>query len=109
MNGARLWSGIDRLLARLRTRREAVSLALDAVVIALAWNFTYLFRLGFERWWSARPDYDPLVMAGVIAAYLVVFGLMASRAGCGASWACASCAGWAWPALPPARSAPWWC
>jgi FlaA1/EpsC-like NDP-sugar epimerase len=76
MNGAQLWSRVDRLLARLRTRREPLSMVIDGVVIALAWNFTYLFRLGFERWWSARPDYDPYVMAGVIAAYLAVFALM---------------------------------
>src|SRR4029077_18587982 len=33
----------------------------------------YLFRLGFERWHSARPDYDPAVMLGVAAIYLIAF------------------------------------
>ncbi|WP_232539837.1 polysaccharide biosynthesis protein [Azohydromonas aeria] len=70
------WGRLGRLADRLRTRREALSMAIDAAVIALAWNATYLFRLGFERWWSARPDYDPWVMAGVIAAYLAVFALL---------------------------------
>ena len=68
-----VWHRLDRFLARLRPHREPLSLAIDAVVIALAWNATYLFRLGFERWWSARPAYDPLVMAGVVALYLVAF------------------------------------
>ncbi|HSV68830.1 MAG TPA: nucleoside-diphosphate sugar epimerase/dehydratase [Methylibium sp.] len=68
-----VWHRIDAALARLRPHREPLSLAIDAAVIVAAWNFTYLFRLGFERWWAARPDYDPLVLAGIVALYLVVF------------------------------------
>ncbi|ODU99425.1 MAG: polysaccharide biosynthesis protein, partial [Rubrivivax sp. SCN 70-15] len=52
-----------------------VSLAADALVIAACWNITYLFRLGFERWISARPGYDPWVMLGVVAVYLVTFAV----------------------------------
>ncbi|HNB45251.1 MAG TPA: nucleoside-diphosphate sugar epimerase/dehydratase, partial [Burkholderiaceae bacterium] len=52
---------------------EALALAIDAAVIAACWNITYLFRLGFERWQSARPDYDPWVMLGLVALYLLVF------------------------------------
>ena len=70
------WHRLDRFLARLRPHRQPLSLAIDGVVIALTWNFTYLFRLGFERWWSARPDYDPWVMLGVIVVYLVSFALL---------------------------------
>jgi FlaA1/EpsC-like NDP-sugar epimerase len=76
MNGASIWSRADRLLMSARARRETISMVVDAVVIALAWNATYLFRLGFERWWSARPAYDPYVMAGVIVVYLAVFALL---------------------------------
>jgi FlaA1/EpsC-like NDP-sugar epimerase len=76
MNGASIWSRADRLLMAARARRETLSMVVDGVVIALAWNATYLFRLGFERWWSARPAYDPYVMAGVIAVYLAVFALL---------------------------------
>ena len=47
--------------------RTALSLAVDGVVIALCWNITYLFRLGFERWISARPSYDGWVLPGVVA------------------------------------------
>ncbi len=70
MNSA--WHRLDRLLARLRPHRAALSLLVDAMVIAACWNITYLFRLGFERWLSARADYDPWVLLGVVAAYLLV-------------------------------------
>jgi FlaA1/EpsC-like NDP-sugar epimerase len=70
------WHHLDRFLARLRPHREPLSLLVDGAVIALSWNFTYLFRLGFERWWSARPSYDPWVMLGVVAVYLLSFALM---------------------------------
>ena len=70
MNSA--WHRLDRLLARLRPHRAALSLLVDAMVIAACWNITYLFRLGFERWLGARADYDPWVLLGVVAAYLLV-------------------------------------
>ena len=71
--GDNAWQQLDRLFSRLRPHRVPVTLAVDAVVICLCWNFTYLFRLGFERWWSARPSYDPWVMLGVVAVYIGVF------------------------------------
>ncbi len=67
------WHRLDLFLARLRPHREALSLAVDALVIAACWNITYLFRLGFERWISARPGYDAAVMAGVVTLYLLAF------------------------------------
>jgi FlaA1/EpsC-like NDP-sugar epimerase len=67
------WHRLDLFLARLRPRREPLSLAVDALVIAACWHITYLFRLGFERWHTARPDYDLWVMLGVVAAYLLAF------------------------------------
>ena len=67
------WHRLDLFLARLRPHREPLSLAVDALVIAACWNITYLFRLGFERWLSARPAYDAAVMAGVVALYLLAF------------------------------------
>lgn len=72
----RLWLAIERGLARVRPWRQGLSLLIDAAVIAAAWNLTYLFRLGFERWISARADYDPWVMAGVIGLYLLALVLM---------------------------------
>jgi FlaA1/EpsC-like NDP-sugar epimerase len=68
-----VWHRLDLLLARLRPHREPISLAADALVVAACWNITYLFRLGFERWLSARPGYDPWVMLGVIGVYLLAF------------------------------------
>ncbi|MEX8492412.1 polysaccharide biosynthesis protein, partial [Sphaerotilus sp.] len=70
------WHHLDTLLTRIRPHREALALAIDAVIIAACWNITYLFRLGFERWQNARPDYDGWVLAGVIAVYLGVFMLL---------------------------------
>ncbi len=63
------WQRFDVLLTRVRPHRERLALLLDVVVVALAWQFTYLFRLGFERWFSARPDYDGYVLIGVLALY----------------------------------------
>lgn len=65
------WHRLERVLARVRPHRRTVSLVIDGCVVAIAWQATYLFRLGFERWWHARPGYDTWVMFGVIAVYLV--------------------------------------
>ncbi|RQO59285.1 polysaccharide biosynthesis protein [Paucibacter sp. KBW04] len=65
------WQSLDAFLTRIRPRREALSLVLDGLMIFLAWQATYLFRLGFERWISARPDYDAWVIAGLVALYLL--------------------------------------
>jgi FlaA1/EpsC-like NDP-sugar epimerase len=70
------WQSLDAFLTRIRPRRQPLSLVIDGVVVALTWQFTYLFRLGFERWWSARPWYDPYVLIGVVACYLLVFWLL---------------------------------
>ncbi|MCE4558055.1 polysaccharide biosynthesis protein [Roseateles cellulosilyticus] len=63
------WQRLDVLLTRVRPHRERLALLLDLAVVALAWQFTYLFRLGFERWFSARPNYDGYVLLGVLALY----------------------------------------
>ena len=71
-----IWHGIDRFLARLRPHREPISLLIDGAVVALAWNITYLFRLGFERWLSARPAYDGWVLLGIVLAYGLAFSAL---------------------------------
>jgi FlaA1/EpsC-like NDP-sugar epimerase len=71
-----VWHRLDHFLARLRPHREPLSLVVDGLLIAFAWNVTYLFRIGFDRWFEARPWYDVWVMAGVIATYLVLFALL---------------------------------
>ncbi|HEU6454350.1 MAG TPA: polysaccharide biosynthesis protein, partial [Roseateles sp.] len=63
------WQRFDVLLTRVRPHRERLALLLDLFVVALSWQFTYLFRLGFERWFSARPDYDGYVLIGVVTLY----------------------------------------
>lgn len=68
-----IWHELDRFLARLRPHRQPLALLVDSTMVALAWNATYLFRLGFERWFSARPSYDHWVLLGVVLAYLVAF------------------------------------
>src|SRR5450631_3101345 len=70
-----LWHHLDRALARLRAYRRPLSFVIDGLVIAICWNATYLFRLGFERWLHARPSYDGWVMLGVVIVYLSVFAL----------------------------------
>mgnify|MGYP005853304065 CR=1 FL=1 len=67
------WPRLDRALARVRPHRQPLSLVVDGAVVVVAWQLTYLFRLGFERWWSARAGYDAWVLAGVVVAYLVAF------------------------------------
>ena len=67
------WLALDTLLTRIRPRRQGLVLLIDAGVIAVCWHITYLFRLGFERWTSARPSYDSWVLLGLVALYVVVF------------------------------------
>ena len=71
-----VWHRLDRFLARVRPHREPLSLLADGLLIAFAWNVTYLFRIGFDRWFDARPWYDTWVMLGIIAAYLAMFALL---------------------------------
>jgi FlaA1/EpsC-like NDP-sugar epimerase len=70
------WHRLDRFLAHLRPHREPLSLLVDGLLIAFAWNVTYLFRIGFDRWFDARPWYDFWVMLGIIATYLALFALL---------------------------------
>ena len=70
-----VWQRLERFLVRVRPHRRPLSLAIDGTVVALCWNVTYLFRLGFERWVAARPSYDGSVLVFVVAVYLGVFSL----------------------------------
>jgi FlaA1/EpsC-like NDP-sugar epimerase len=77
MNSApTFWHRLDRFLARLRPHRVALSLAIDGLIVAFAWNVTYLFRIGFERWFEVRPWYDIWVMLGIVVVYLAAFMLL---------------------------------
>jgi FlaA1/EpsC-like NDP-sugar epimerase len=68
-----VWHRLDLFLARWRPYRQPLSLAIDAGVVWVAWNATYLFRLGFDRWFSARAGYDGWVIAGIVTAYVAAF------------------------------------
>jgi FlaA1/EpsC-like NDP-sugar epimerase len=70
------WHRLDHFLARLRPHREPLSLLVDGLLIALAWNVTYLFRIGFDRWFDARPWYDFWVMLGIVVVYLSLFTIL---------------------------------
>jgi FlaA1/EpsC-like NDP-sugar epimerase len=71
-----IWHRLDQLLTLLRPHRQGLSLMVDGLMVALCWNITYLFRLGFERWISARASYDVWVMLALVALYLCVFVLL---------------------------------
>ncbi|MBT9501923.1 MAG: polysaccharide biosynthesis protein [Burkholderiaceae bacterium] len=70
------WLSLDAFLTRIRRHREPLSLVLDGLAVALAWQATYLFRLGFDRWISARPRYDIWVMLGLVLLYVLVLWLL---------------------------------
>jgi len=71
-----VWHHLEALLVHLRPHRVPLSLTVDAFVVVACWNATYLFRLGFERWLSARPAYDGWVLLGVVAVYLAALALL---------------------------------
>jgi FlaA1/EpsC-like NDP-sugar epimerase len=70
---ASLWRSLDRRLDALRRHRQPVLLTIDLVVVATCWQLTYLFRLGFDRWWSARPTYDHWILLGLMLVYAAAF------------------------------------
>ena len=72
----RFWIRLEAWLARGRVHRAPLVLLIDAAVVAVCWQFTYLFRLGFERWMSARPGYDHWVLLGIVVLYAAVFALL---------------------------------
>ncbi|MDP1790370.1 MAG: nucleoside-diphosphate sugar epimerase/dehydratase [Methylibium sp.] len=71
-----VWHWLDARLSRVRPHRERLALLIDAAVIVVCWQFTYLFRLGFERWLDARPGYDGWVLLGIVVLYMAVFLLL---------------------------------
>ncbi len=70
------WRTLEQSLSRWRPHRQALSLVIDGTIVWLAWQATHLFRMGFDRWLSARPAYDPLVAIAVVAVYLILFRAM---------------------------------
>jgi FlaA1/EpsC-like NDP-sugar epimerase len=64
------WKLIVRALSGTSRWRLPAALAFDAAVVVWCWHAAYLFRMGWERWQPARPDYDDAVLAFVVAAEL---------------------------------------
>ncbi|MES2090749.1 MAG: nucleoside-diphosphate sugar epimerase/dehydratase [Pseudomonadota bacterium] len=67
-----IWNRLDRLVDLVRPRRQVAVLLIDAVLLAMAWHTTYLFRMGAERWLHERPSYDGAVLLGVVLVYSAV-------------------------------------
>lgn len=78
MKDRRLWVWLDEAMSGLQAWRRVFTLLADAAIIVAAWHLAYLFRLGVERWQPGRPQYDDLVLMGVVVVYL--FTLVASGA-----------------------------
>jgi lipopolysaccharide/colanic/teichoic acid biosynthesis glycosyltransferase len=74
-----LWSHVDSWMSRAPVWRNLLAHTADALVVYLCWHFTYLFRLGFERWQPGRPWYDDYVVLGAVAMYLVALRLSGVR------------------------------
>ena len=81
MNDSKVWGWLDRQMSGLDPWRKWLATAADGLVILACWHFTYLFRLGFERWQPGRPVYDDWVAAGVVLAYLAGLQLTGVRRG----------------------------
>jgi hypothetical protein len=64
------WKFAVRALSGTGGWRVAAAVAFDAAVVAWCWHAAYLFRMGWERWQPARPEYDDAVLAGVLVAEL---------------------------------------
>lgn len=65
------WKLIVRALSGTGPWRLPAALAFDGAVVVWCWHAAYLFRMGWERWQPARPDYDDAVLAVVVLAELV--------------------------------------
>lgn len=79
MRHRKFWLGMDRILALASSRGTQIAIALDSLIVVAAWQVTYLFRLGFERWEPGRPWYDNYVLIGVWLCYLACLQLAGVR------------------------------
>jgi FlaA1/EpsC-like NDP-sugar epimerase len=64
------WKLVVRALSGTGQWRLPAVLAFDAAVVAWCWHAAYLFRMGWERWQPARPEYDDAVLAAVLVTEL---------------------------------------
>ncbi len=74
-----LWRRVDGWMSQAHVWRNLLAQGFDALVILGCWHFTYLFRLGFERWQPGRPWYDDFVSVGAVLVYLLCLRLSGVR------------------------------
>lgn len=79
MQQREFWLGMDRILTFASAHGTHIAMVLDSLVVIAAWQATYLFRLGFERWEPGRPWYDNYVLLGVWLCYLACLQLAGVR------------------------------
>jgi len=70
MSNPAVWKLAVRALSGTGPWRLPAALAFDAAVVVWCWHAAYLFRMGWERWQPARPEYDDAVLATVLVAEL---------------------------------------
>lgn len=70
MSNPAVWKLAVRALSGTDRWRLPAALVFDAAVVAWCWHAAYLFRMGWERWQPARPEYDDAVLATVLVAEL---------------------------------------
>jgi hypothetical protein len=70
MSNTAVWKFSVRALSGTGRWRLPAVLAFDAAVVVWCWHAAYLFRMGWERWQPARPEYDDEVLAAVLVAEL---------------------------------------
>jgi lipopolysaccharide/colanic/teichoic acid biosynthesis glycosyltransferase len=66
-----VWEWLQRNMSAPHPHRRWWAVGMDAALVLLCWHFTYLFRLGFERYQPGRPWYDDYVSFGAVAMYLL--------------------------------------
>ena len=71
-----VWAWLDRHMSHPHRRGRMLAAFADAAAVLLCWHFTYLFRLGFERYQPGRPWYDDYVSFGVVGIYVLCLGLL---------------------------------
>jgi lipopolysaccharide/colanic/teichoic acid biosynthesis glycosyltransferase len=75
MNRSPIWPWLDQKMSTLGPRNRLYAMLADALIILGCWHFTYLFRLGFEKYQPGRAWYDDWVSLGVVIVYLVALAV----------------------------------
>ena len=76
MNRSPIWPWLDQKMSTLGPNNRSWATLADALIILGCWHFTYLFRLGFERYQPGRAWYDDWLSMGVVVVYLAALALL---------------------------------